>query len=157
MAHIPDGVLSAPVLMVGAIAATAGLGWATRQLDYDKIPQAAVLSAAFFIASLLTIPVGPSAVHLLLNGLMGVLLGWSAVPALLVALLLQLLFFGYGGLLVLGVNLLNLALPALLCGWLIRPSVVVCTGSPGMVLGRVGRCSGGLYEWRSGGVEPGFE
>lgn len=78
-------MLSAPVLITGA-AVTAGLlVVATRRLDFERIPQAAVLSAAFFIASLLSVPVGPSSVHLLLNGLMGLILGWAAVPAILIA------------------------------------------------------------------------
>lgn len=78
-----------------------------------------MLSAAFFVSSLITVPVGPSSVHLVLNGLMGLVLGWAAVPAILVALVLQAAFFGFGGLLVLGVNTMNIALPALLCSVLL--------------------------------------
>lgn len=121
MAHIPDGVLGAPVLAVGALASATMVGLALRRLDYDHLPQAAVLSAAFFVSSLISIPLGPSSVHLLLNGLMGLLLGWIAVPALLVALALQLVFFGHGGLSALGVNTLNMALPALFCALVLRP------------------------------------
>jgi len=94
---------------------------ALRRLDYEHLPQAAVLSAAFFVSSLISVPLGPSSVHLLLNGLLGLLLGWTAVPALLVAIGLQLVFFGHGGLAALGVNTLNMALPALLCGLVLRP------------------------------------
>ena len=115
MAHIPDGVLAAPVLVGGALVSAGLLAVALRRLDYERIPQAAMLSAAIFISSLITVPVGPSSVHLLLIGLMGLVLGWAAVPAILVALLLQAAFFGFGGLLVLGVNTLNMALPALVC------------------------------------------
>ncbi len=118
IAHIPDGILSPPVLIGGALATTTLAGIALRRLDFDRIPQAAVLTAGLFVASLITFPAGPSTVHLLLNGLMGVVLGWTAVPAILIALLLQASFFGYGGLLVLGVNTLNLALPALVCAML---------------------------------------
>lgn len=92
---------------------------ALRRLEYEQIPRAAVLSAAFFVASLVTVPVGPSSVHLILNGLMGLVLGWAAVPAILVALVLQTIFFGFGGLLVLGVNTMNIALPALICSLLL--------------------------------------
>lgn len=114
-------MLSSPILITGAVATTGLLAVAIRRLDYDRIPQAAVLSAAFFVASLLSVPVGPSSVHLILNGLMGLILGWAAVPAIFVALIMQAVFFGYGGLLVLGVNTLNIALPALLCAALIGP------------------------------------
>ncbi|HSM27433.1 MAG TPA: cobalt transporter CbiM [Thioalkalivibrio sp.] len=112
---MPDGVLSAPVLLTGAVVTASALVVALRRLEYEQIPRAAVLSAAFFVSSLITVPVGPSSVHLVLNGLMGLVLGWAAVPAILVALVLQAAFFGFGGLLVLGVNTMNIALPALLC------------------------------------------
>lgn len=121
MAHIPDGVLAAPVLIAGGLVSSGLLMIALRRLDYDRLPQAAVLSAAFFVSSLISVPVGPSSVHLLLNGLMGLLLGWTAVPALLVALVLQAAFFGFGGVLVLGVNTLNMAVPALFCALILAP------------------------------------
>ncbi|WP_058553940.1 cobalt transporter CbiM [Thiohalocapsa sp. ML1] len=121
MAHIPDGVLSAPVLVTGALLSAGLLAVALRRLDYAALPQAAVLAAAFFVSSLISIPLGLSSAHLLLNGLMGLLLGWTAVPALFVALVLQAAFFGYGGVVVLGVNTLNIALPALLCAAALRP------------------------------------
>ncbi|MEH6473165.1 MAG: cobalt transporter CbiM [Halopseudomonas sp.] len=141
MAHIPDGILSAPVLIGGAVATIAALSIATRRLDYDKIPQAAVLAAAFFVASLVNVPVGPSSVHLILNGLMGALLGWTAVPAILVALLMQAVFFGYGGLLVLGVNTFNIAAPALICALVIGPWLQRADGRQLFV---VGACAGAL-------------
>jgi cobalt/nickel transport system permease protein len=56
------------------------------------------------LASLVHIPLGPSSIHLTLLGLAGILLGWSAVPALFIALLLQAMLFQFGGLLSLGVN-----------------------------------------------------
>ena len=121
MAHIPDGVLSAPVLVTDALVSTGLLAIALRQLREDELPQAAVLAAAFFVSSLISVPLGPSSVHLLLNGLMGLLLGWAALPAIFVALLLQAVFFGFGGLLVLGVNTMNLGLPALVVALLLRP------------------------------------
>jgi cobalt/nickel transport system permease protein len=114
MAHIPDGVLSAPVLIGGGAAAAALLAVAVKRLDDAQVPQAAVLAAVFFVTSLVHIPIGPTNVHPLLIGLMGTVLGWAAVPAILVALLLQAVFFGFGGITVLGVNLVVMAVPALL-------------------------------------------
>ncbi len=121
MAHIPDGVLSAPVLIAGAAAAAAGVAIALKRLDSDRIPQTAVLTAVFFVASLVHIPIGPTSVHPLLNGLMGLVLGWAAVPAILVGLVLQAAFFGFGGITVLGVNTFNIALPALVIAAVIGP------------------------------------
>ncbi len=121
--HIPDGVLSAPVLIGGTVAAAGLLAISVKRLDDVRIPQAAVLSAVFFVASLVHIPIGPTSVHPLLSGLMGLVLGWAAVPAILVALLLQAVFFGFGGITVLGVNVVNMAVPALLVAALFRPTV----------------------------------
>ncbi len=121
--HIVDGALSAPVLALGALGTAGGMALGLKQLDLERIPAAGVLSAAFFVASLIHVPVGPTSVHLILNGLAGVVLGWAAFPALFVGLLLQAVFFGYGGLVVLGVNALNIALPAVLIGLIVRPLI----------------------------------
>ena len=75
MAHIPDGVLSAPVLIGGAVLAVGGLALGLRRLDEAEIPKTAMLASTFFVASLVAVPVGPSSVHLLLSGLMGLVLG----------------------------------------------------------------------------------
>jgi cobalt/nickel transport system permease protein len=112
--HISDGVLSAEVLLVGAAIAAGGTAVGLKKLDVDKMPRVALLSASFFIASLIHIPFGPASVHLLLGGLMGLLLGWACFPAILVGLLLQALLFGYGGLTVLGVTTVNIGVPALI-------------------------------------------
>lgn len=113
------------MLVGGALASAALVGLALRRLDYAHLPQAAVLSSAFFVSSLISVPLGPSSVHLLLNGLMGLLLGWTAVPALLVALALQLIFFGHGGLSALGINTFNMVLPALVCALVLRRRLAV--------------------------------
>ena len=118
--HIVDGVLSHPVLITGAVATTVGVAVGLRQMTADKMPVTAILTSVFFVASLIHVPVGPSSVHMILNGLMGMILGWSAFPAIVIALLLQAVFFGFGGLSVLGVNALNLALPAILIGFSAR-------------------------------------
>lgn len=116
--HIVDGALSAPILISGAILAIVGVFIGLKKMDYDRLPLVGVLASVFFIASYIHLPLGFSSVHLIMNGLLGILLGWVAFPALLVALLLQVIFFGFGGLLVLGVNTLNIALPAVLMYYL---------------------------------------
>lgn len=118
MAHIPDGVVSVPVLVAGATVTVAGCGYALKRLPTERIPQVAILSAVFFVASLVHFPVGPSSVHLILNGLTGVVLGWASFPAILIALLLQAVLFGFGGVVVLGVNVMNMAVPAVVSGLL---------------------------------------
>ena len=117
--HIADGYIeSAPLLAGSAILAAAGVVVGLRKTSYDRLPQVAVLASAFFVASLIRVPIGATSAHLLLVGLVGLILGWAAFPALLVALLLQAVFFGHGGLTTLGVNTLNMALPAVACHYL---------------------------------------
>ncbi|MBS7544056.1 MULTISPECIES: cobalt transporter CbiM [Ancylobacter] len=123
MAHIPDGILSVPVLISGAAIAAAGVGLGLRRLDDRLIPRAGLLAAAVFVASLVSIPVGPSSVHVLMSGLMGIMLGVAAFPAVLVVLLLQALLFGFGGLTTLGVNTVNIALPGVLSALLLGPAL----------------------------------
>lgn len=120
MAHIPDGIVSVPVLIAGAVISAGGLGLGLKRLTPERIPKVAMLSALFFVASLVHFPVGVTSVHLLLGGLAGVILGWAAFPAIIVGLILQAVLFGFGGLLVLGVNATNIALPAVLMGLLGR-------------------------------------
>jgi len=110
--HIPDGVLSNPVLITSGILAAGGVAYGLRKIDHEQIPKVAMLAATFFTASLIHVPIGPVSSHLLLNGLMGFLIGWAAFPALLIALLLQALFFGFGGVTSLGANVITMALPA---------------------------------------------
>jgi len=121
--HISEGVLSAPVLITGAVLSAAGVAIGLKKMSYDKIPQVAVLSSAFFVASLIHVPIGPSAAHLVLNGLLGILLGWMAFPSILVALSLQALLFQFGGFTVLGVNTMIMGVPAIVAYTLFTPLV----------------------------------
>jgi cobalt/nickel transport system permease protein len=116
--HISEGILSAPVLITGAALTAAGVGFGLKKMDYDRIPQIAIMSAVFFVAALIHIPIGPTSVHLILNGIMGVMLGAAAFPAIMVALLLQVIFFQFGGITTIGVNTFNMAFPALICFYL---------------------------------------
>lgn len=118
--HISEGVLSPAVLAGGAVLAVAGTAIGLKKVDYEAIPRVAILSAAFFVATLIHVPVGPVGLHLVLNGLMGLLLGWMAVPAILIALFLQALLFQFGGLTALGVNMVTMAVPAVFCFYAYR-------------------------------------
>jgi len=121
--HISEGVLSAPVLVSGAAFAVAGISVGLKKLDNDRIPQAGILAAAFFVASLVHVPIGPSNVHLVLNGIVGLLLGWAAFPVIAVALVLQGILFQFGGITTLGVNTVIMAGPAVACYYLCGPFV----------------------------------
>lgn len=114
--HIADGVLPTPV-WVGGWVATGLLGLATLPaLSRASPPRVAMITSAFFVASLLAFPLAGTSVHLVLVGLAGVVLGRAAFPSVLVALGLQLLMFRFGGAITLGVNALNMGLGALVAG-----------------------------------------
>ncbi|MBI1208950.1 MAG: cobalt transporter CbiM [Azospirillum sp.] len=131
--HIVDGVLSAPVLAGGTVLAVAGIARGLKTLEPDHLPRVAVLSSAFFVASLVHVPVGPTSTHMLLSGLVGLALGWAAFPAIAVALFLQAMVFGFGGLTALGVNIVNMAAPAVLVHYLCRPGL--CRAEPAALFG----------------------
>lgn len=119
--HISEGVLSMPVLLGGAVLAAAGTAVGLKKIDYDQLMRIAILSAVAFVASFIHVPVGPTSAHLVLNGLLGLLLGWAAFPAFLVSLTLQAVLFQFGGLTTLGVNTFDMAAPAVMLGILCRP------------------------------------
>lgn len=118
--HIAEGILAPPVLAAGAVVTAAGVSVGLHKMEIEAIPRVGVLSSALFVASLIQVPVGPASVHLTLIGLAGVVLGWAAFPAFFVALLLQCVFFGFGGVAVLGVNTANMALAAVACHYTFR-------------------------------------
>jgi len=121
--HISEGVLSAPVLIAGAVLSSGGLALGLRRIKSEDIPRVAVLSSAFFVASLIHIPIGPSSAHLVLNGLVGILLGWPAFPSIFVGLVLQALLFQFGGLTTLGVNTFAMAMPAVLAHYAFKKMI----------------------------------
>ena len=121
--HISEGILSAPVLITGAGLTATAVGYSLKKMEHKEVPKIAILSSVFFVASLIHVPIGPSSVHLILNGIIGILLGWAAFPAILVALALQGVLFQFGGITTLGVNTFNMALPAIICFYLFNRGV----------------------------------
>jgi cobalt/nickel transport system permease protein len=120
--HISEGVLSAPVLIAGAAATAVFTVAGFRKIKGEMLTKTALMSSLFFVGSFIHVPVGPSSVHLVLNGLIGAVLGLAAFPAVLIALLLQALMFQFGGLTTLGINTLNMALPALFSYFIFKMS-----------------------------------
>ncbi|MBF2057019.1 MAG: cobalt transporter CbiM [Cyanobacterium sp. T60_A2020_053] len=121
--HIPDGLLP-PSIAISGYAVTGGLTWfSLRQIkrnpDYQQeIPKASLLTAVFFVSSLIHIPIPPFSIHLILNGLMGIILDYFAFPAVLTGLFFQAVFFQHGGLSTLGVNAVIMGLPVFIASYL---------------------------------------
>ncbi len=111
--HIADGIVSGPVIGAG-FAGMALLAAATmRNVEMDEIPKLSVAAAVFFVASFIHIPLVVASIHLILNGLVGVILGKRAFVAIMLGVILQ-SFFGFGGVTVIGVNAVMLGGGALL-------------------------------------------
>ena len=133
--HISDGIVPAQVCIAG-YGVTGFLTWySLRHIDRQgdsqaHIPKASLLTAAFFVASSIAVPVPPAtSVHLLLNGLLGVVLGYFAIPAILVGLFFQALIVGHGGLTTLGVNASMMGIPALLAFHIFQLRLVAGKGA----------------------------
>jgi ABC-type Co2+ transport system permease subunit len=118
--HLSDGVLSWPWLLGGFVLSGVLCLVAAWGIRDEEIPRIAVLTAAFFVASSIHVKLGPTSQHLLLNGLVGVVLGWRAPLAILLGVGLQALLVPHGGLTTIGINACTQTLPALAGAGLFR-------------------------------------
>ncbi len=112
--HIAEGVLPAKILISGGVISACFTAYGLKKLKYKEIPKVAILSGLFFIGSFIHIPLGPTSVHLILNSIVGIFAGWASFPAIMIALFLQAIMFGFGGITTLGVNTFNMAFPSIL-------------------------------------------
>lgn len=112
--HISDGVLSIEVAATLGVVSVAMCAYSIKNIKNENIALLSAMSALFFIASFIHIPLGPTQIHLLLIGVIGVFLGSLSFLSIAIALLLQAVLLGYGGLTSLGANLIIMALPAYL-------------------------------------------
>ncbi len=111
--HISEGVLSPQVWIGGYVVAGVIVAATIKKLKPEDLPKISVITSVFFVASLIHVPLGPTSVHLLLIGLVGVVLGWAAFVSIFVGLTLQALLFQHGGITPLGANACMMGIPAL--------------------------------------------
>lgn len=112
--HISDGIISIEVATVSVVATLAFCVYSFKNLTNEKIALVASMSALFFVTSFIHIPFGVTQIHLMLIGFIGIFLGSLAFISIAIALILQALLLGFGGLSSLGANILVMALPAYL-------------------------------------------
>lgn len=123
--HIPDGFVP-PAVAISGYGLTGGAIWlCLKQIDRagnatEQIPKASLLAAGFFAISLIHVPMPFGSIHLVLNGLIGIVLGYMALPAICIGLFFQAILFQHGGLSTLGLNAALMGLPALLAFGLFR-------------------------------------
>ena len=118
--HIADGVLGFEATAVVSVISVIALIKAIKELKNEDISITAVCSAMFFIASFIHIPFGVTQIHLILLGVIGILIS----SAIFVALLLQALLLGYGGISSLSVNLFIMAMPSVIVYYLYNLQIV---------------------------------
>jgi len=121
--HIPDGYLSPATcgaLGVAMVPAWSGAGRRVRRVVKSRyVPLLAIGAAYVFLVMMLNVPVpdGTTA-HAVGAVLVAVILGpWAAVIAVSIALAIQALFFGDGGILSYGANAFNMALVMTMVGY----------------------------------------
>jgi cobalt/nickel transport system permease protein len=113
--HIPDGYLDLWVAVLCVLLAGAALAYATWRADGDltgeRAPLVGIVAAGIFAAQMLNWPIpGGTSAHFVGGAFAAILLG-PYLGALCVATVvtIQALVFGDGGLVVLGANVLNMA------------------------------------------------
>jgi cobalt/nickel transport system permease protein len=114
MVHISDGVLDPWLLKSGWAITAVILAYTLSKMEIEDVPRLSVITAAVFVASLIHISVGPTSVHFILNGFAGVMLGILAFPCIFVAIAFQYVLFQHGGFTTIGINTVNMGVPALI-------------------------------------------
>jgi len=123
--HIPDGYLSpstCAVLYAGAAPFWyVALRRLKRWLSTRLIPLLSVFAAFSFLVMMFNLPLpGGTTGHALGVAIAAIVLGpWASIFALSIALLIQALFFGDGGVTTLGANCFNMAIVGSLVAYLI--------------------------------------
>lgn len=129
--HISEGVLSTGVIVATSIALAPLIINSVRKLHSNDVSKVALLSALFFVVSTIHLPIGVTSVHFMMLGIIGIMLGWHSFTALLIALLLQAMLIGFGGISSLFANTLNTGIGALTGYYLFKllkdrlPTVIV--------------------------------
>ncbi len=121
--HIPDGYISPQT--AGGLWAMMVPAWywaghkVKSTLSTRQAPLVAIGAAFIFVIMMFNIPVpGGTTAHAVGGTLVAVVIGpWAAVIAVTVALVIQALFFGDGGILAIGANCFNMALALPLSGY----------------------------------------
>jgi cobalt/nickel transport system permease protein len=121
--HIPDGFLSVQVSIVLWVVAILVVGYSLRRvadnLGERQVPLMGVLAAAIFAGQMLNFAVGGgTSGHLLGAAIATILLGpWEAVLVLTCVITVQAIIFQDGGLVVLGANIFNMAIVAVMVAY----------------------------------------
>ena len=140
--HAPDGFFSPALAIVGWIITAGMVALALRntrdQLGERQVPLMGILAAAIFAGQMLnfTIPGGTSG-HLLGGALAAIILGpWAGVLVMTAVVAVQGLLFQDGGLLVMGLNIINMGIVTSFVGYFTYKMVTrIVKGKAGIIVG----------------------
>ena len=113
--HIPENYLSPSICAVFDVAMVPIWGYAAKKVretvPRDKMPLVGIAAAFCFLSMMFNIPLpGGTTGHAVCGTLIAILFGpWTACLAVSVALIIQAVFFGDGGILAIGANCFNMA------------------------------------------------
>ncbi|MEX0762209.1 MAG: energy-coupling factor ABC transporter permease [Dehalococcoidia bacterium] len=123
--HAPDGFFSIPVAvaawLISAAVIFVAIRMTGRQLNERLVPAMGVFAAFIFAAQMFNFPIaGGTSGHLVGGALAAIVLGpWAAVLVVTSVVVIQALMFQDGGLVVMGVNILNMAVLSSFGGYLL--------------------------------------
>src|SRR5712671_5033497 len=113
--HIPDGYLS-PATCATLYTSSAPFWWVSlrrmrSRLNTHMVPLLSVFAAFSFIIMMFNLPLpGGTTGHAVGVGIAAIVLGpWASVLAISIALMIQAIFFGDGGITAIGANCFNMA------------------------------------------------
>src|SRR5579863_2418039 len=114
--HIPDGYLS-PATCATFYTGSAPFWWVAlrrmqRGLNTHMVPLLSVFAAFSFIIMMFNLPLpGGTTGHAVGVGIAAIVLGpWASILAISIALIIQAVFFGDGGITAIGANCFNMAI-----------------------------------------------
>src|SRR5579863_707179 len=125
--HIPDGYLS-PATCATFYTGSAPFWWVAlrrmrRGLNTHMVPLLSVFAAFSFIIMMFNLPLpGGTTGHAVGVGIAAIVLGpWASILAISIALMIQAVFFGDGGITAIGANCFNMAIAgSLVAYWTYR-------------------------------------
>jgi cobalt/nickel transport system permease protein len=165
--HIPDGYLG-PVTCAAGFAAMVPV-WAVasrhvkKTLDAKQVPLLAIGAAFSFVIMMFNVPIpGGTTGHAVGGALVAILLGpWAATLAVSVALVIQALLFGDGGITAIGANCFNMAFVLPVVGYgvyrLLSGKSAVTSGRrviAAAIAGYVGLVAASLFASIEFGIQP---
>ena len=135
--HIPDVYLSpqtyVPLYGVFIVSAAVAIKKIEKKMDKKSIPYLGMAAAFSFIIMMFNIPIpGATTGHAVGAAIIALLLGpWVTFIAVSVALIIQALVFGDGGITAIGANCVNMALVIPFVSWAVFKLIAGKSESPG--------------------------